>query len=550
MRGMVAAVLAVALGALGLPAPAAVAERPTVERPAAAVTALAASGPAARAPRLVPPGTNLLVNPGAEAGLCTRSGYDAMTVPGWTVTEGAADSVCFGAIGFPRPDVNGSLRRGRAFFSGGGTGDASMFQHVDLSTAADAIDTGDVAFALSGWLGGWANQNDRATVVVTFHNLVGATLGSAELNPVTNTDRAGTTGFMERTDAGAIPAGTRWAAVTVTFDWTAGDTTDGYVDDLMFSVDAPLPAPRLVAPESIVPRFDHVFFVFMENENESKTEKPAGGHYVVSNPDAPYINGNLAKQGSVLTQMYATTHPSDPNYLAVTGGDTFGWTTNPVIGTDVIDAPHLGDRLDEAGLSWKSYADGAFGNCDTTYHNTAAGGYYLPDDQPFLHYKDVVTNRGRCIAHNQPMTALPVDLMSSQTTPAFVWFAANDVENMEGGGVAAGDKWLGKVLPRIFQSPAWQDERSLLIISWDEGRTKAYGPDYPNHVATYVLGSQGTVKTGYASTARYTDYSLARTIEEALGLRPLTSNDQYAVPLGDVWTTKGQGNGGPGGSNM
>jgi hypothetical protein len=520
----------------------------------AAAVVLSVSGvPAAgaSAPHTLPPLGNLLVNSDAETGICTRSGYDGMTVPGWTVTRGAADSVCFGAIGFPRPDVDGPIDRGRAFFSGGGTGDASMFQNVDLSGAAGAIDGGAVVFALAGWLGGWANQNDRSDVAVAFHNDIGVTLGTAALDPVTNTDRAGVTGFTQRTDAGAIPPGTRWASVTVSFTWTAGDTTDGYVDDLTFGVDAPLPAPKLVVPESNVPGFDHVFFVFMENQNESKDEAPVGrGDYIVGNPAAPYLNKTLAPQGSLLTQMYATTHPSDPNYLAVTGGDTFGWATNPVIGTDPIDAPHLGDRLDEAGLGWKGYADGAFGNCDTTYHNNAAGGWYLPDDQPFMHYKDVVTDRGRCIAHNQPLTALPVDLMSADTTPAFVWFAANDMDSMEDGGVAAGDAWLSRTLPQIFRSPAWTGQRSLLIVSWDEGRAKAYGPDYPNHVAAYVLGSQGTVKSAYSSTVRYTDYSLGRTIEDALGLRPLTSNDRYAVPLGDVWTTKGDGSGGPGGSNM
>src|SRR5258706_7684703 len=154
---------------------------------AATLGSLALAAPAGAAPH---PPVNLLVNPDAETGICTRSGYDAMTVPGWTVTAGAADSVCFGAVGFPRPDVDGPADKGRAFFSGGGTGDASMLQHVDLSGAASTIDRGDVVFALSGWLGGWANQNDPAAVTVTFHNQIGVTLGSAAPAPVANTHPA------------------------------------------------------------------------------------------------------------------------------------------------------------------------------------------------------------------------------------------------------------------------------------------------------------------------------------------------------------------------
>src|SRR5262249_52751315 len=163
-------------------------------------------------------------------------------------------------------------------------------------------------------------------------------------------------------------------------------------------------------PASNVPRFDHVFFVFMENENAVKADAPAGsGDYIVDNPAAPFLNQTLARHGSLLAESYATTHPSDPNYLAVSGGSTFGWTTNPHGGVDMVAGRHLGDLLDSAGLTWRGYADGATGPCDLTEHNNRAGGYYLPDDEPFLLYRDVVTNPARCAAHTAPLSALGDD---------------------------------------------------------------------------------------------------------------------------------------------
>src|SRR5262249_23296588 len=244
----------------------------------------------------------------------------------------------------------------------------------------------------------------------------------------------------------------------------------GYADDLSFGIGARVPAPRLVAPASNVPTFDHVFFVFMENENALDSEAPAGsGDYIIDNPAAPYLNETLAREGSLLKEAYATTHPSDPNYLAVTGGSTFGWTTNPQVGVDMVDGRHLGDLLDAAGKTWRGYADGAAGPCDVTIHNDRAGGYYLPDGDPFLLYRSVAADPARCAEHTAPLSALGEDLASIRTTPTLVWFAADDVDNMEGGGVAAGDRWLGRTLPEIFNSAAWTDSRSLLIISWDEG---------------------------------------------------------------------------------
>ena len=54
--------------------------------------------------------------------------------------------------------------------------------------------------------------------------------------------------------------------------------------------------------------------------------------------------------------MYAITHPSLPNYLALTGGSTFG------IDSDCTDcrvpsATSLADQLSAAHLSWKAYME-------------------------------------------------------------------------------------------------------------------------------------------------------------------------------------------------
>ncbi|MCP2314663.1 ABC-type hemin transport system substrate-binding protein [Kitasatospora paracochleata] len=53
---------------------------------------------------------------------------------------------------------------------------------------------------------------------------------------------------------------------------------------------------------------------------------------------------------------------------------------------------------------------------------------------------------------------------------------------MEGCGTRAGDDWLKNTLPAIFNSPAWTQQKSLLILTFDEGRSKSFGPSYPNKV--------------------------------------------------------------------
>jgi len=270
--------------------------------------------------------------------------------------------------------------------------------------------------------------------------------------------------------------------------------------------------------------------------------------FVGGNPSAAYINDVLSENSARLGQMYATTHPRDPNYLAVTGGFTFGWTRDLTLGTDRVDVNNLGDALDAAGRTWKAYAEGMRGTCDTTTHDTASGGYYQPDSDPFMRFADVVSDPLRCATHNDPLSAFPFDLESKTTTPAFVWLSPNSADAMGDTGVAAGDAWLARILPQIFASPAWTTSRSLLIVSWADGFTDEFGPGYPNHIPTYVAASQGLVKVNYSSPIRYTDYSLAATIEHALGIAPLTSNDRYALPYNDIWTSPGPRSGSaPGG---
>ena len=477
---------------------------------------------------------NLLVDAGAEsAAQCSSNGLDGMTMPGWTIVSGEPNAVCYGAAGgYPDASTPGSSTRGKQFFAGGATGNGDLAQTVDVSSAAASIDAGGVSYNLSGWLGGYGNQNDRVGMTATFLNGSGASVGSATVAAVTNTDRGNTTKFLQRSATGSLPAGTRSVKVDLLFTWTTGNTTDGYADDVSLTVGAGVSAPALTAPASSVPGFDHVFLVYMENQDFNG---------IVGSSAAPYIN-SLIPKGTLLSQSYAITHPSDPNYVALAGGGLYGLHDNS-IATTTINAPHVGNSVENAGKTWKAYVENEKGNCDYTDH-----GYYAPDDVPFTYFKNMkdASAAAYCAAHDQPLTQMTTDLASTATTPNFVWFEPDDCDDMESCGVTAGDTWLSHTLPTIFNSPAWTQQKSLLILTFDEGATKAYGPNYPNSVPTLLLGSPNTVKAGYTSSQRTDHYGLLRMVDKALGLSPLTNNDAYAATINDAWGTNSGGGGGGG----
>ena len=59
------------------------------------------------------------------------------------------------------------------------------------------------------------------------------------------------------------------------------------------------------AAQTILPQ--HVVIVLEENKPYNQ---------IIGSPNAPYIN-SLAAQGTLLTNSYGITHPSQPNYLAL-----------------------------------------------------------------------------------------------------------------------------------------------------------------------------------------------------------------------------------------
>jgi YVTN family beta-propeller protein len=494
-------------------------------------------GPARPAPAhpasAAAPGTNLLLNPGADAGDVSQQGWDAVTIPGWQISQGLPTVVGYGTKGFP--GATGAQPPGHPgrLFAGGAGGPAVLTQQVPLRAGAGRGMRPGTQFRIAGWLGG--TSTSKASFEVVFLSGTGRKLGQRAIGPVGGSGDDSHPDFTFRQGSGPLPAGTRSAEAVLSL-WTSltnyngpDAPQEGYdravAGSLSFSVSAPAQAPVLTPPASRVPRYQHVFLFYFENEDF--------GRIVGNTKQAPFMNG-LLPQASLLGQFYAEEHPSDGNYLALAGGSTFGVPLddpaeeNPLY---TIDARNIGDLVDAAHQTWKGYLQSAAGPCDNTVH-----GYYWDDDLPMMYFADVRERPAYCAAHMVPLASLATDLQRTSTTPNFAWVSPDDCFDMESCGIKAGDGFLKAELGLIMRSPAWTRQRSLAIITFDED-----GQDYQHpaqRVATIVLGSRG-VRPGYVSPVRYTHYSLLRTIEAALRLGTLTSNDLYAQPVNDIFSLNG-----------
>ncbi len=155
-----------------------------------------------------------------------------MPTPGWAST-GEATAAQYGVDGWPALTDPGPTDRGLNLFSGGPSDAASsLTQIVSVSQFASSIDTSHVTYVLSGWLGGWEDQGDNATLTVTFQSSTGSALGTGSIGPVTPADRANATGLLQRSSNGQVPPGTRSVLVSLVMVRSDGTANDGYADDL------------------------------------------------------------------------------------------------------------------------------------------------------------------------------------------------------------------------------------------------------------------------------------------------------------------------------
>ncbi|MGZ4165704.1 MAG: alkaline phosphatase family protein [Solirubrobacteraceae bacterium] len=228
---------------------------------------------------------------------------------------------------------------------------------------------------------------------------------------------------------------------------------------------------------------------------------------IIGRPAAPYLNA-LARQSAVAANYHAITHPSLPNYLALTGGSTFGYSGSDC-GTCSVSHRNLIAQLEAAGISWKVYVEDLPSPCSSA----ASAGDYVRRHDPFMYYRDVADTPAWCRSI-VPMTTLTRDL-AGHSLPRLMWLVPNLCHDMHSCGTYTGDRYLRALVPQVL---AQLGPSGLLFVTFDEGETNAgcCGVAAGGHVLTLVAGPGA--RAGVRSMTPYDHYSLLRTIEDLWGL--------------------------------
>ena len=312
--------------------------------------------------------------------------------------------------------------------------------------------------------------------------------------------------------------------------------------------------------DAAVPRYAHIFVIVEENKNYEQIMSPAS---------APNIAG-LAQRYGDASQFFGEVHPSEANYVALLGGDTFGIHDDdafychegmiapfcdgakaPGYADHTVRARHLGQQLAEKGLTWKGYYENlpepgslaVIASDPSLDDGTRKTALYASKHSGFVNFAAVQTDPQRA-QHITDFRQLEADLAAG-TLPNFALIVPNQCNEMHGlhgakvpadcdgdntaALIAVGDKVVGELVAKIQATAAWRsDERSAIVITFDEGAGGSKGgccgvtPGAPSnygggHIPTIVITNHGP--RGVKDPTPYNHYSLLRTIEDAFGIQ-------------------------------
>src|SRR5467141_471110 len=253
--------------------------------------------------------------------------------------------------------------------------------------------------------------------------------------------------------------------------------------------------------------FDQLVVVLMENKNLNEVYGPA-----------TYMT-QLADQFAFSTGWTSITNPSQPNYIALIGGSTFGVQGDG--NHPNLNHPTIVDIMENTSKTWKAFAEDASGTgCGL---NPPRG----EDHFPFLSFTTITGNSSRCANLLPGSGAEVISAFNAGTN--FIWLTPNDCNNMHSCSVAQGDAWIASWVPALLAAMA--GKKAALLLTFDEGYAS------PPYVYTAFIGTAANL--AHKSSAGYTHYSFAKLLEDVWGGGNLGQNDVNAPSPIEFFTAGG-----------
>ncbi|MBK9293405.1 MAG: hypothetical protein IPM57_03020 [Oligoflexia bacterium] len=251
-------------------------------------------------------------------------------------------------------------------------------------------------------------------------------------------------------------------------------------------------------------RFSKVIIIVFENTNYSDALK------------AGFFN-KLANDGVLFTNFYAQGRPSQPNYLAMISGSTWGHYSNEWVD---INQRTIVDLLEEKNKTWASYAEYYPGNC-----HTGNSGDYVRKHNPFISFTTISKNPQRC-KNIKNLEEMFID-WNLNNLPNYSFVIPGNSSNGHNTGIGYAANWFEKTFSKyMYDEQKMKD--TLFIITFDEA-----GLSLTNQIYTVFFGP--SIKSGVKNRHEHTHYSLLKLLQDEWGLQSLFQQDDYAPKIDGIW---------------
>jgi hypothetical protein len=286
---------------------------------------------------------------------------------------------------------------------------------------------------------------------------------------------------------------------------SAGSQTHGVTASRVSNVPRVLAAAVTVAaPSSRRPclgtgapaHYDHVIWIVMENKAAASVRGSA----------APAATSLAARCGAT-ADYHAVTHPSLPNYIALTSGSTHGITDDTDPSKHRLGGASIFSLVAASHRRWATYAESMPTACAR-----ASSGRYAVRHNPATYYTSLAkTCATSDLPMGKPSSGRLATALRTGTLPAFTLMVPDLCNDTHDCSVATGDRWLGRWLTTITSSRTYAAGRTAVFITWDEDDNTRV-----NRVLLIVIAP--SVRPGTVIRGRITHLSLLRTTEDLLGL--------------------------------
>jgi hypothetical protein len=270
-------------------------------------------------------------------------------------------------------------------------------------------------------------------------------------------------------------------------------------------------ARRPAEPSAAAPAAGRVAVLVLENRSYEQ---------IIGNPQAPYLN-SLARHGALATNYYAITHPSLPNYIALTTGGHAGVTRDCT--ACQAEGRSLVNQLDGSGISWRAYFESRPPSASSPYVRGAPYDRYY---NPFVYTETLSPG---ALAHDTTSFSRLNRDLAARTLPRFSWIAPNIWHDGHTASLASADRFARQLVPRVLNALG---PHGVLFLTWDEGqRTDQRGASGRGGGRVPLIAVGPGARPGARVSTAANHYALLKTIETMLGLSHLGHARAAQTPL-------------------